>query len=73
MANRHGGARAGAGRRKGCQNRATREANEAARLLPRVDDPKQWLLALMRDPRQDLRRMVEAARALLPYLHARLG
>ena len=46
---------------------------EAARLLPRTDDPLQWLLALMSDPRQDLKRRVEAARALLPYLHARPG
>ena len=68
-----GGARKGAGRKQGTKNPRTIAANEAARLLPSADDPKQWLLALMRDPRQDLRRRVEAARALLPYLHARPG
>jgi len=68
-----GGARKGAGRKQGTKNPRTIAAMEAARLLPRADDPKQWLLALMRDPRQDLRHRVEAARALMPYLHARQG
>ena len=68
-----GGARKGAGRKQGTKNPRTIAAMEAARLLPRADDPKQWLLALMRDPRQDLRRRVDAARALMPYLHARPG
>ena len=68
-----GGARKGAGRKQGTKNPRTIAANEAARLLPYADDPLQWLLALMRDPRQDLRHRVEAARALLPYYHARQG
>lgn len=68
-----GGARKGAGRKQGTKNPRTIAAMEAARLLPRADDPKQWLLALMHDPRQDLRHRVEAARALMPYLHARPG
>ena len=68
-----GGARKGAGRKQGTKNPRTLAANEAARLLPFCADPLQWLLALMRDPRQDLRRRVEAARALMPYLHARPG
>ena len=58
---------------QGTKNPRTIAAMEAARLLPHADDSKQWLLALMRDPRQDLRHRVEAARALLPYLHARPG
>ena len=66
-----GGARRGAGRKQGTKNPRTIAAMEAARLLPRAYDPKQWLLELMRDPRQDLRCRVEAARALLPYVHAR--
>ena len=65
-----GGARRGAGRPLGSKNPRTIAANKAASMLPYCDDPKQWLLALMRDPRQDLRRRVEAARALLPYVHA---
>ena len=68
-----GGARKGAGRKLGTKNPRTIAAMEAAHLLPHADDPKQWLLALMRDPRQDLRHRVEAARALMPYLHARPG
>lgn len=66
--NRHGGARAGAGRRKGGQNRATREANEAAQLLPHCTNPLDWLMALMADPRQLTRRRLDAARTLLRYI-----
>jgi hypothetical protein len=40
---------AGAGRPKGRLNSTTIQANEAARLLPRSDDPMAWLLALMAD------------------------
>jgi len=65
------GARKGAGRKQVTKNPRTIAAMKAARLLPYADEPKQWLLALMREPRQDLRCRVEAARALLPYLHAR--
>ena len=68
-----GGAREGAGRKQGTKNPRTIAAMEAARCLPRTDDPKQWLLALMTDPRQDLRRRVEAARALMPFVHLRPG
>ena len=37
----------------------------------RNNDPKQWLLTLMRDPEQDLRHRVEAARALLLYFYVK--
>ena len=63
-----GGARKGAGRKQGTKNSRTLAANEAAKLLPHANDPKQWLLALMCDPRQDLRLRIEAARILLPYV-----
>ena len=56
-----------------CDAGSLRGAMEAARMLPHADDPKQWLLALMTDPKQDLRRRVEAARALLPFIHPRPG
>ena len=69
MANRQGGARAGAGRRKGGQNNATREANEAAKLLPYETDPAAWLTALMADNRQAMRLRFDAAKILLPYRH----
>lgn len=66
-----GGRRAGAGRPPGSKNPRTIAANMAARLLPYCNDPKQWLMTLMNDPRQDLRLRVEAARRLLPYLHTK--
>ena len=64
-----GGARRGAGRKK---DPRTIARNEAARLLLFNACPLAWLLALMRDARQDLRLRVDAARALMPYCHARL-
>ena len=62
-----GGARKGAGRKQGTKNPRTIAANEAARQLPHNDDPLQWLLALMGDPKQDIRHRVDAAIALVPY------
>ena len=47
-----GGARKGAGRKQGTKNPRTIAAMEAARLLPFADDPLQWLLALMGDPKK---------------------
>ena len=66
-----GGARRGAGRKQGTKNPRTIARNEAARLLPFNADPLAWLLALMTDTRQDLRLRVDAARAAMPYCHAR--
>ena len=71
MTNSHGGARKGAGRLAGGQNSATREANEAARALPQTNDPVAWLTNLMADPQQAIRMRIEAAKALLPYVHAK--
>ena len=67
-----GGARRGAGRKQGTKNPRTIARNEAARLLPFNSDPLAWLLALMTDTRQDLRLRVDAARALMPFIHAKL-
>lgn len=66
-----GGVRAGAGRPAGVQNRATRAANEAARSLPHATDPMAWLTAVMVDSNQGVRLRIEAAKALLPYVHAK--
>lgn len=66
-----GGARRGAGRRQGTKNPRTIARAEAARLLPFNACPLAWLLALMRDDRQDLQLRIDAARALMPYCHAR--
>ncbi|MBK6999439.1 MAG: hypothetical protein IPH35_05550 [Rhodoferax sp.] len=67
-----GGARRGAGRKQGTLNPRTIARNEAARLLPYCADPLEWLMALMGDDRQDLRLRIDAARALMPYVHAKL-
>lgn len=67
-----GGARRGAGRKRGTMNPRTIARAEAARLLPYCTDPLAWLLSLMGDARQDLRLRIEAARALMPYCHARM-
>ena len=67
-----GGARRGAGRKQGTKNPRTIARAEAARLLLFNACPLGWLLALMRDDRQDLRLRVDAARALMPFHHARL-
>ena len=66
-----GGARKGAGRKQGKKNPCTIAANEAAQQLPHNDDPLQWLLALMGDPKQDIRHRVDAAIALMPYRNAK--
>lgn len=63
-----GGSRHGAGRKK---DPRTIARVAAARLLPFCADPLAWLLALMGDARQDLRLRIEAARALMPYAHAK--
>lgn len=66
-----GGARRGAGRKRGTRNPRTIARAAAARLLPYCADPLLWLLAVMTDTRQDLRLRVDAARAAMPYVHAR--
>lgn len=67
-----GGARRGAGRKQGTKNPRTIARAAAARLLPYSADPLAWLLALMTDTRQDIRLRVEAARALMPFIHAKM-
>ena len=37
------------------------------------DNPKDWLLAAMKNPLLDLRQRIDAAKAALPYCHQRLG
>ena len=64
-----GGRRPGAGRPKGRTDLATREATERAASICGHDDPKEFLLAMMRDGKQDIRMRVAAAKALLPYCH----
>ena len=63
----HGGRRKGAGRPQGSRNRPRLILG-----LPETNDPLQWLLALMNHPGAPLRLRMSAAKALLPYFHARM-
>lgn len=61
---RSGGARSGAGRPK--KEPQTVEVGT-------TDDPKAFLTALMNTPSADVRVRADAAKALLPYIHKKLG
>jgi hypothetical protein len=70
MGNR-GGARPGAGRKKGSVNRATAEARtEAAKI---GETPLEYMLRVMRDPTTEQGRRDDMAKGAAPYLHARLA
>jgi len=69
MSNR-GGARPGAGRKKGSLNRATAEARAAAAETGEL--PLQYMLRIMRDPNASNTRRDEMARTAAPYLHQKL-
>ena len=66
-----GGKRAGAGRKKGIQNKlnaALREKLNAGGIAP-----LEFMLEVMRDAHQDLAVRLEMAKASAPYLHARMA
>ena len=67
MANKHGGARPGAGRPKGRLNRATLAHIEAARTLPTTGTPLDFMRAVMNHEGLSKRVRVMAAKALMPY------
>jgi phage terminase small subunit len=59
-----GGARPGAGRKK----------KEVEPLdVPERGDPKDFLLDVMNDPGAEPRARLDAAKALMPYMHPKLG
>jgi phage terminase small subunit len=60
----HGGKRDGAGRPPAQPVLMAETGNS---------DPKIFLLALMNDPSQDMRLRSDAAKALMPFLHTKLG
>lgn len=66
----HGGARPGAGRKKGGTNRLTQEAIDKARTEGVM--PLDYLLQVMRDAGADEAKRIDAAKAAAPYLHAKL-
>ena len=61
-----GGARPGAGRPPGSRNRPVLIDG-----LPVTDCPEKWLLALVNRTAAPLRVRVHAAKALMPFMHAR--
>jgi hypothetical protein len=69
MGNR-GGARPGAGRKKGSLNRATAEARVAA--AENGELPLSYMLRVMRDPTAEQRRRDDMARVAAAFLHPRL-
>lgn len=62
-----GGAREGAGRKKGGHNRITEEAIEKAKSEGIL--PLDYLLSIMRDVEEDTARRLDAAKSAAPYLH----
>lgn len=65
----HGGARGGAGRKKGAPNKVT--AEKRAELEASGELPLDYMLRVMRTAKDD-RRCDDMARAAAPYLHPRL-
>ena len=69
--NQNGGARAGAGRKKGGTNRITADAVEQTKATGIT--PLEYLLTVMRAPEADPRERMSAAIAAAPYVHAKLS
>lgn len=65
-----GGARPGAGRKKGGHNKLAEEAIQAAKSTGIM--PLEYLLQVMRDPGIDEGKRIDAAKAAAPYVHAKL-
>lgn len=66
-----GGARPGAGRKKGEPNKRTAEIQKAVEESGLT--PLQYLLSVMRDERNEPRERQAAAVAAAPYVHAKLA
>jgi hypothetical protein len=69
---KRGGARPGAGRRKGALDKRFMQQPEQAATYEGVQAPLDYMLAVMRDPRADFRRRDEMARAAAPFVHAKI-
>lgn len=65
-----GGARPGAGRKKGGHNKLTEEAIAKAKSSGVL--PLDYLLKVMRDEGEDAAKRIDAAKAAAPYCHAKL-
>ena len=67
----HGGARAGAGRKRGGINRFSRDLLEKAAQGGQL--PVDYMLEVMRDQSLDTRLRIDAAKAAAPYVHQKLS
>jgi len=65
-----GGARTGAGRKKGGANRVTQKAIEQAKETGIL--PLDYLLSVMRDAEANKSQRIDCAKAAAQYLHAKL-
>jgi phage terminase small subunit len=63
---RSGGARPGAGR-------PPKEPNLSTSTALLTKDPKDFLTAVMNDPETDMKVRTDAAKALMPYVHGKIG
>lgn len=66
-----GGARPGAGRKRGGKNRKTREI--ADRAAAEGITPLEYMLKVLRDDDMDAARRDDMAKAAAPYMHPRLA
>lgn len=69
--NQKGGARPGAGRKKGEPNKRTAEAQ--AKTEETGVTPLEYMLEVMRNPLEEPRVRLGAAQAAAPYVHAKLS
>jgi hypothetical protein len=68
----NGGARPGAGRKKGSAARIDNELRQRA-LADNAETPLEYMLRVMRDGRADKSRRDDMAKSAAPYLHAKLA
>lgn len=66
-----GGARPGAGRKKGAPNKKTAELQKA--IAESGITPLEYMLNIMRDPLADVDVRLDAAKSAAPYVHAKLS
>ena len=68
---KRGGARPGAGRKKGSVDKRFMQQPEQAKRYAKATTPIAYLIAVMTDPAADFRRRDRAARAAARYIHAK--
>ena len=72
---KRGGVRTGAGRKPAAIPKMTVKKEEVENLMvqPASSDPKTFLLSVMDDNDVDARIRMDAAKALMPFMHLKLG